>query len=101
MTRRVATTPEVEGDLLRLYDYIEGRSGPARALAYVERIRRHCEGFGRFPDRGTRRDDVWPGFRTVGFERRVTIAFTVAPDAVRILRILYGGRDLRAAFNDG
>lgn len=100
MTRRVVTTPEAEDDLLRLYDYIEERSGPARALAYVERIRRHCAGFGRFPDRGTKRDDVWPGLRTVGFARRVTIVFTVAPEAVRILRVLYGGRDLRAAFDD-
>ncbi|WP_408871593.1 type II toxin-antitoxin system RelE/ParE family toxin [Craurococcus roseus] len=58
MTRRVVTLPEAEGDLLRLYDHIAERSGPARALAYVERIRRHCAGFGRFPERGTKRDDV-------------------------------------------
>lgn len=101
MTRPVVTTPEAEKRPAAVYDYIEERSGPTRALAYVERIRRHCAGFGRFPDRGTKRDDVAPGLRTVGFERRATIAFTVGPDAVTILRILYGGRDLDAAFGDG
>jgi toxin ParE1/3/4 len=38
--------------------------------------------------------------RLAGFERRVAIAFTVSADAVTILRILYGGRDLRTAFDD-
>ena len=94
MTRPVVTTPETKSDLLRLYDHIEERSRPARALAHVERTKRYCAGSGRFPDRGTKLDDVSPGLRTVGFERRVTIAFTVGPDAVTIVRVLCGGRDL-------
>ena len=32
-------------------------------------------------------------FRTVGFERRITVAFTVTDDSVVILRLFYGGRD--------
>jgi hypothetical protein len=34
----------------------------------------------------------------MGFERRVTIAFQVGSSAV--IRVLYGGRDLDAAFSD-
>jgi toxin ParE1/3/4 len=34
------------------------------------------------------------GLRVAGFERRVAIAFHIAPDTVTIDRILYGGRDL-------
>lgn len=41
-----------------------------------------------------RRDDLFPGLRVVGFERRVTIAFHVGADTVTFLRILYGGRDI-------
>ncbi len=33
------------------------------------------------------------GLRIVGFERRVTVAFTVSEDRVTILRLFYGGRD--------
>ena len=53
-----------------------------------------------FPERGTRRDDLGSGLRTVGFERRATIVFRVEKDAVDIVRILYGGRDLEMALRD-
>jgi toxin ParE1/3/4 len=46
------------------------------------------------------RDDVRPGLRVVGFERRVTVAFQVAGDNLTILRILYAGRDLERAFDE-
>jgi toxin ParE1/3/4 len=42
---------------------------------------------------GTARDDVRPGLRISGFERRVTIAFSVAGIEVVILRLLYGGQN--------
>lgn len=62
----------------------------------------HCEGFGTFPKRGTRRDDIRPGLRTIGFRRRATIAFTVGDDTVTILGIFYGGQDYEAALqNEG
>jgi toxin ParE1/3/4 len=59
---------------------------------------RYCLGFATFPERGTRRDDLRPGLRTIGFGRRVTIAFHVSDDRVTIDRILYAGRDLARAF---
>jgi toxin ParE1/3/4 len=45
------------------------------------------------PERGARRDDIRPGLRTIGFERRATIIFQVTESEVLIVRILYGGRD--------
>jgi toxin ParE1/3/4 len=44
------------------------------------------------------RDDIRPGLRIVGFERRVTIAFSVDDGRVTILRVFYGGRDWENAF---
>jgi toxin ParE1/3/4 len=52
-----------------------------------------------FPQCGTSRDDIRPGLRTLGFERRATIAFTAQGDDVIILRILYAGRSLDPAFD--
>ena len=92
MTCQVLFSQEAEQDLLDLYDYIAARDGARRAIAYIERIHAWCESLRTFPRRGTTRDDIRPGLRTAGFERRVTIAFQVAADAVIILRILYGGR---------
>ena len=59
-----------------------------------------CNGLSTFPLRGTQRDDLLPGLRVTGFERRVTIAFVVTADAVLIEGIFYGGRDFEAEFRD-
>lgn len=100
MTREVVLAPEADADLRQLYSFIAERSGHERAGAYVERIGSYCEGLRDFPERGTRRDDLSPGLRVVGFEGRVAIAFHVTADRVTIDRILYGGRDLASAFED-
>lgn len=101
MACEVAFAPEARDDLLRLYDAIARASAPERAFAYVESLRVHCLGFAAFPERGTRRDEVRPGLRTVGFRRRVTVAFHVTADAVVVDRILYGGRDVEKLLREG
>jgi toxin ParE1/3/4 len=45
------------------------------------------------PKRGKRRDDFLPGLRTIGFERRVTIAFRVLKTQLEIVTIAYAGRN--------
>lgn len=49
-----------------------------------------------FPERGVRRDDIRPGLRTVGYRRRVTLAFEVTNDLVSIFGVYYGGQDFEA-----
>ncbi len=100
MAHKIVFAPEAQTDLMEIYDYIAPRGGAERALAYVERIQATCFSLSGHPERGTRRDDIRPGLRVTGFERRVTIAFHIDPDSVVIDRILYGGRDLGAAFDD-
>ena len=94
VTHKVLFAPEARDDLKELYLYIAKRAGDARAMAYVERIEAYCRGFTDFPERGTRRDDLFPGLRIVGFERRATLAMLVDADTITVLRILYGGRDI-------
>lgn len=100
MTHKVLFAPEAQDDLKELYLYIAARADDDRAMAFVERIEVYCQGFADFPERGTRRDDLIPGLRIVGFERSVTLAFLVGADTVSFLRILYGGRDLGALTDD-
>ncbi|MDX8442297.1 type II toxin-antitoxin system RelE/ParE family toxin [Mesorhizobium australafricanum] len=66
-------------------------AAPSRRTRYDSRIRAFCERLEHGSERGTRRDDVWPGLRVVGFERRITLAFVVEPERVVILRLFYGG----------
>ena len=99
-TRRyeVVFRPAAEADLLALYRYLAETVGPARAASYVGRIEAACMTLASSPERGTRRDDVLPGLRTLGFEHRVTLAFRILDDQVEIMAVAYGGREFDAAF---
>ena len=97
---RVIFTPLAERHVDSLHEYITAHGGEDRADSYVGRIVEFCTGLTTFPLRGTQRDDLLPGLRVTGFERRVTVAFVVTADAVLIEGIFYGGRDFEAAFRD-
>jgi toxin ParE1/3/4 len=94
---RVTYRPAVERDFLRLYEYIASEGSPENAAAFVQRIEDACLSLETFPERGTRRDDLRPRLRIMGFERRVTIAFQVGRKEVVIVRILYAGQDYERA----
>ncbi|WP_375458664.1 type II toxin-antitoxin system RelE/ParE family toxin [uncultured Enterovirga sp.] len=97
MTLRVILNPAASADLAQLYRYIAESTGqPLIALRYVTRLRDRCERLADVPEQGTTRSDLLPGLRIIGFRRRVTIAFRVNAEQVEILRLLYGGRDLKA-----
>lgn len=94
-SHEVLYAPEAEDDLAWLYGFIRARSGdPKVAAGYVRRVRAHCEKLSTFPERGTRRDDLAEGLRTIGFERRATVVFAVHAETVQVLRIYYGGRSI-------
>jgi toxin ParE1/3/4 len=79
-------------DLERIGDWIAAHAGAEVALAYLERIEGACAGLADFPRRGTPRDDLGPGVRTISFEGRATIAYQVETDLVLILAVFHAGR---------
>ena len=79
-------------DLERIGDWVAVNAGAEVALAYLARIETACAGSADFPQRGTPRDDLGPGVRTISFEGRATIAYRVQPQAVLILGIFHAGR---------
>lgn len=100
MSRRVIFSPRAEAHLDSIHHYIVEQSGPSRADAFVERLIKVCESLADFPERGIRRDDLYPNLRVMGFRRQVSIAFTFEDAAVIIQGVLGRGRDLARAFND-
>jgi toxin ParE1/3/4 len=98
MTRRVIFGRRALEDLREIGVWITARANAQVAERYLNRLRFYCERFDAFPERGTRRDELRPGLRTIGFERRVTVAFAVLAEEVVIVRLFYGGRDIEAAF---
>lgn len=88
-------------DLTAIYDWIADQGSAETARAYRGRLLKACASLVDFPRRGSMRDDLAPGVRTISFEGRAVIAYLVAGDTVDILRILHHGRDVRRAFEDG
>ena len=83
-------------DLTGIFDFVADRAGAAIAEGFVLRLEAACLSLDIAPLRGTARDDLRPGLRTFGVERRATILFTVneARREAVILGIFYGGRDV-------
>lgn len=100
MTHVVRFAPEALDQLDELEERIASERSPAVAARYVDSIVNYCESLQAFPHRGTRRDSIRAGLRTLGYRRRVTIAFEVADDTVNILGIYYGGQDYEAGLRD-
>jgi len=92
---------EAENDLTELALYIASQAGPVVANRYLDRLYSACIGLAHFPERGRRRDDILPGLRTIGFERRATIAFRVLKTRVEIVSVAYGGRDFESDVRKG
>jgi len=89
--RSIFIDPVAQSDLLTIFDFIAEAAGEERASAYIERIMAFCMSFDLISERGQKRDDLRPGLRVTGFERRIAIAFEVTPSEVRFLRFFYGG----------
>lgn len=98
-TRAVEFHEEATSDLHALYDWIADVANPEIALGYLERIEAYCLGFDIASERGQLREDIRPGLRVVGFERRVTLAFVVEEERVLFLRIFYGGQNWETRFD--
>ena len=91
--RDVLFAPEARADMLALYEWISAKASPDVAMNYINRIERYCASFDLASERGHARDDIRPGLRIIGFERRISIAFMVTNQAVTILRLFYGGQN--------
>jgi toxin ParE1/3/4 len=94
----VSFSAAAEADLLAIYDYIAERAGALVASGYISRMEQYCQGFSLAPERGSRRNDLGQGLRTVGFERSATILFQVDTRAskVTILGVYYRGRNIES-----
>jgi toxin ParE1/3/4 len=90
---------DAHNDLAAIRDYIAKKRGAEFAETFVRRVILHCESFATVPHRGTKRDAIRSGLRTVTWRRTVTVAFIVQDqtDQVVILGLFYRGRDVLSA----
>jgi toxin ParE1/3/4 len=91
-TWAVAFQPEAQNDLDTIERLIAARDTPEAAAAYIERVITFCETLRHFPERGAARDDLGPGVRLIGFEKRISIVVRLRNDEVRVVRVFYAGQ---------
>jgi plasmid stabilization system protein ParE len=100
MSPRIVVSAEAHIQLDDLYDYIAAVASSDTALTFTTSILDQIAALATFPNIGVARDDILPGLRTLGFRRRVTIAFAVRPTELLIVGIFYGGQDFETALKD-
>jgi toxin ParE1/3/4 len=97
MRRALVFAPQAERALLDLQLYITEQSSVDRASRFVDRILEHCE---LLADLGKARDDIAPGVRVTGFERRITLAYDLTVFQVRILGVYSSAMDWERLLRD-
>ena len=80
-------------DLAGIWAWIASEADLDTADAYSARLRGFLAGLSDFPRRGTPRDDLRPGIRSLVFERTILLFYGVDGSEVTILRIVHGARD--------
>lgn len=100
MSYRIVFTPEARDQLDRLHAYIATAADADIASRFVDGIIDHIATLHEFPKRGTPREDIRAGLRTLAWRRRVTIAFVVEEINVVVIGIFYGGRDFETLLKE-
>jgi toxin ParE1/3/4 len=86
----------VEGDLDAIADYI-AQDNPTRAVSFLREIGAQIHTIGQNPLLYQLRPEIGEGAR-LAIVGRYVILFRIMSETVRIERVVYGGRDLLALF---
>ena len=96
-TLPVHWTKDSRADLGKIADDIAEATGSMRiAMTYAQRVEARGNQFGLAPHIGRSRDDLFPGLRTVAFERSAVICYVIEDDTVWITNVFRRGCDYEA-----
>ena len=90
-------TPEARADLRDIALRI-ANDNPIRAFSYVDEIEARYHRIGEFPHAGPPRPQ-WGESIRIALHGRYVIVYRVRDEAVQILRVVHGARDLDALFD--
>lgn len=92
MKRRLLVSKAAEADLLEIWSYTAESFSVLQADRYLERLASGLRACATSPNRGRRRDDLRPGYRSVLIRRHVAF-YTLTTDTVLVQRVLHGSMD--------
>ncbi len=90
-------TPTASRDIENIMDYLAQKASLKTAERFLERINAKFKALAQFPNLGRRRDELYPGLRSVPLEDYV-ILYRSLRGEVEVIRVVSGYRDLKALF---
>lgn len=95
----VIISAEAREELAEKWRYLAEAADIDVADRYLDLIDAQCEKLSTMPHRGTPRDDLRPGTRSISIKRNATVFYTVEERQVLILHIAFRGQDLARLFD--
>lgn len=89
---RVRFEARAVAQIADIRDWIAEKADAETADRIAENIIERCESLASFPHRGSPRDDIRPGLRTIPHRRRYTIGYRVVGDEVVVLGVRAAGQ---------
>ncbi|MGH2508315.1 MAG: type II toxin-antitoxin system RelE/ParE family toxin [Ktedonobacteraceae bacterium] len=93
---KLIVSPEAREDLREIEEYI-AQDNPQAAVDFVGRLTDRFAELVEFPGSGRRRDDIRIGYRSVSVKDYL-IFYRVSGEAVEVMHVLHGRRDLPKLF---
>ncbi len=96
---RLIISPEASAVLQEIGDFI-ARDNLEAAISFVILLNERCNTLITFPGVGRKRDEIKPGYRSISEGEYVIFYRLKTDDAVEVMRIVHGKRDLGKALSD-
>lgn len=90
-------TPTASRDIETIMDYLAEWASMKTAERFLEKINQKFKALTQFPNLGRKRDELYPGLRSVPLEDYL-IFYRSIQGEVEVLRVVSGYRDLKALF---
>jgi toxin ParE1/3/4 len=93
----VVRSPEADEDLIEIWAYLAHEASDRVADNQLRDIEKACSTLKNWPYSGRKRDELLPGLRSIPVHPYI-VFYRVREDAVEIVRVLHGRRDIDSIF---
>jgi toxin ParE1/3/4 len=90
-------TPTASRDIESIMDYLAEKASLDRAEHFLEKINAKFKALTQFPNLGRKRDELYPGLRSLPLEDYLILYRSIQGE-VEVIRVVSGYRDLKALF---
>jgi toxin ParE1/3/4 len=93
---QIRISPRASSDLIEIWSYIADDS-VTNADAFIDKLYETIQLLARQPGSGRHREELAPGIQSFPFGRYI-IFYRAVTDAIEIVRVLHGARDIESLF---